>query len=68
MEQEQAPKSMDMVSIEVEMIMTNQLTSTVRSTYTTGTGSLKLNVVGKVCPVSSAATKHTRDRRDLGSG
>ena len=68
MEQEQAPESMDMVSIGVEMIAANQLTSTVRSTYTTGGGSLMLNVVGKICPVSSAVTKRTRDRRDLGSG
>ena len=68
MEQEQAPESIDMVSIEGEIIAANQLTSTVRSTYTTGTGSLTLNVAGKICPVSSAATKRTRDRRDLGSG
>ena len=66
MEQE----SMEVVSIEGEMIAANQLTSTVRSTYTTGAGSLTLNVDGKICPVSSAAaaTKRTRDRRDLGSG
>ena len=61
MEQEQAPESMDMVSIEVEMRAANQLTST-------GTGSLTLHVAGKICPVSSVATKRTRDRRDLGSG
>ena len=68
MGQEQAPEAMDIVSIGVDMIAANQLTSAVRSTYTTGAGSLTVNVAGKICPVSSAATKRTRDRRDLGSG